>query len=188
MDTLKQLPSDTVSCCVTSPPYWALRDYGTDGVVWDGDVDCEHEFDLEESKNPADRGGKGEKDNGKYGDWEGTTNKHRKGFCNKCGAWKGQLGLEPDFNLYIKHLCDIFDEVKRVLRKDGTCWVNLGDTYYTKSGSNFQQSKTMAHKMRMQCTVRSGYSFRSVYGFWHDSRLLRAFQSVWEKEEKGRDM
>jgi len=129
LDTLKQLPSDTVSCCVTSPPYWALRDYGTDGVVWDGDADCEHEFDLEESKNPADRGGKGEKDNGKYGDWEGTTNKHRKGFCNKCGAWKGQLGLEPDFNLYIKHLCDIFDEVKRVLRKDGTCWVNLGDTY-----------------------------------------------------------
>lgn len=129
LDVLKTFPDESINCCVTSPPYWALRDYGTDGVVWDGDADCEHEFDLEESKNPADRGGKGEKDNGKYGDWEGTTNKHRKGFCNKCGAWKGQLGLEPDFNLYIKHLCDIFDEVKRVLRKDGTCWVNLGDTY-----------------------------------------------------------
>ena len=50
-------------------------------------------------------------------------------FCSKCGAWKGQLGLEPDFNLFIKHLADIFDEVKRVLKKDGTCWVNLGDTY-----------------------------------------------------------
>lgn len=129
LDVLKTFPDESINCCVTSPPYWALRDYGTDGVVWDGDADCEHEFELEESKNPADRGGKGEKDNGKYGDWEGTTNKHRKGFCNKCGAWKGQLGLEPDFNLYIKHLCDIFDEVKRVLRKDGTCWVNLGDTY-----------------------------------------------------------
>ena len=129
LDVLKTFPDESINCCVTSPPYWALRDYGNDGVVWDGDPDCEHEFDLEESKNPADRGGKGEKDNGKYGDWEGTTNKHRKGFCNKCGAWKGQLGLEPDFNLYIKHLCDIFDEVKRVLRKDGTCWVNLGDTY-----------------------------------------------------------
>ena len=41
----------------------------------------------------------------------------------------GELGLEPTFDLYIKHLCDIFDEVKRVLKKDGTCWVNLGDTY-----------------------------------------------------------
>jgi DNA modification methylase len=129
IDVLKTFPDESINCCITSPPYWALRDYGTDGVVWDGDADCEHEFELEESKNPADQGGKGEKDNGKYGDWEGTTNKHRKGFCNKCGAWKGQLGLEPDFNLYIKHLCDIFDEVKRVLRKDGTCWVNLGDTY-----------------------------------------------------------
>jgi len=39
------------------------------------------------------------------------------------------LGLEKTFELYIKHLCDIFDEVKRVLRKDGTCWVNLGDSY-----------------------------------------------------------
>lgn len=45
------------------------------------------------------------------------------------GDWKGQLGLEPNFNLYIKHLLTIFDEVKRVLKKDGVCWINLGDTY-----------------------------------------------------------
>ena len=42
---------------------------------------------------------------------------------------KGQLGLESTFQEYIKKLCDIFDGVKRVLRKDGTCWVNIGDTY-----------------------------------------------------------
>lgn len=42
---------------------------------------------------------------------------------------KGQLGLEKTFKEYINKLCDIFDEVKRVLKKDGTCWVNLGDTY-----------------------------------------------------------
>ncbi|HEY8805263.1 MAG TPA: site-specific DNA-methyltransferase [Clostridium sp.] len=46
-----------------------------------------------------------------------------------CDVWRGELGSEPTFNLYIKHLCDIFDEVKRVLTEDGTCWVNLGDTY-----------------------------------------------------------
>jgi site-specific DNA-methyltransferase (adenine-specific) len=55
-------------------------------------------------------------------------------FCSKCGAWKGQLGLEPTFDLFLKHLCDTFDEVKRVLKKTGTCWVNLGDTYSTVSG------------------------------------------------------
>ncbi|MFA5395259.1 MAG: site-specific DNA-methyltransferase [Methanogenium sp.] len=42
---------------------------------------------------------------------------------------EGQLGLEPTFDEYINKLCDIFDEVKRVLRDDGTCWVNIGDTY-----------------------------------------------------------
>ena len=41
----------------------------------------------------------------------------------------GQLGLEPTFDLYIKHLCDIFDETKRVLKDEATLWVNIGDTY-----------------------------------------------------------
>ena len=41
----------------------------------------------------------------------------------------GQLGLEPTFQEYITRLCDIFDEVKRVLKKEGSCWVNIGDTY-----------------------------------------------------------
>jgi len=74
LEVLKTLPSESVDCCMTSPPYWALRDYG---VV-------------------------------------------------------GQLGLEPTFQEYITKLCDIFDEVKRVLKKEGTCWVNLGDTYNSK--------------------------------------------------------
>lgn len=71
LEVLKRLPSESVNCCISSPPYWALRDYGVDG----------------------------------------------------------QLGLEPTFEEYIDKLCTIYDEVKRVLRKDGTCWVNLGDTY-----------------------------------------------------------
>lgn len=51
------------------------------------------------------------------------------GFCLDCGAWNGELGLEPELGLYIKHLCDIFDEIKRVLKKTGTCWVVMGDTF-----------------------------------------------------------
>lgn len=66
------MPPESVDCVVTSPPYWALRDYGM-----------------------AD-----------------------------------QLGLEPTLEEYIEKLVQIFDEVKRVLKKTGTCWVNLGDTYY----------------------------------------------------------
>lgn len=140
LDVLRTFPDESISCCVTSPPYWALRDYGTDGVVWDGDADCEHEFYLETtitnnavSNNSTLHDGKGVVATEKI---KQMNNKSQVGFCNKCGAWKGQLGLEPDFNLYIKHLCDIFDEVKRVLRKDGTCWVNLGDTYNSHSANS----------------------------------------------------
>ncbi len=50
-------------------------------------------------------------------------------FCSLCGAWRGSLGLEPDYRLYIAHLIQIFNEVYRVLKKTGTCWVNVGDTY-----------------------------------------------------------
>ena len=45
------------------------------------------------------------------------------------GDWKGELGLEPSPDLFVKHLCDVFDEVKRVLKPSGTCFVNLGDSY-----------------------------------------------------------
>ncbi len=60
------------------------------------------------------------------------------GSCVRCGAWRGQLGLEPTIDLYLKHLLSIFDECKRVLRDDGTMWVNLGDSYSGsgKAGSN----------------------------------------------------
>ncbi len=50
-----------------------------------------------------------------------------------CGAWKGQLGLEKDYNEYIQHLMLVMDEVKRVLKPEGTVWINLGDTYQKKS-------------------------------------------------------
>ena len=133
LDVLKTFHNESINMCITSQPYWALRDYGTDGVVWDGDKDCEHEFELIEkitnnvvSNKSTLNNGKGVKENEKI---KQMFNVSKNGFCIHCGAWKGQLGLEPDFNLYLKHLCDIFDEVKRVLRKDGTLWVNLGDTY-----------------------------------------------------------
>lgn len=81
MQTLKKLDDKSVNCVMTSPPYWALRDYGD----------------------------------------------------------SRQIGLEEDFQDYIKNLCDVFDEVKRVLTDDGTCWVNLGDTY---GGSGMGSWKT----------------------------------------------
>jgi len=77
---LKAMPAESVQTCVTSPPYWGLRDYGVDG----------------------------------------------------------QLGLEPTPDAYVDRLVGIFEEVRRVLKDDGTLWLNLGDSYANKGGSGPQ--------------------------------------------------
>ena len=72
LETLKKLPGESIQCCVTSPPYWGLRDYGVEG----------------------------------------------------------QLGLENTPEKYVDKIVEIFREVKRVLRSDGTLWLNMGDSYW----------------------------------------------------------
>jgi DNA modification methylase len=53
--------------------------------------------------------------------------------CSRCGAWRGQLGLEATPDEYVEHLVEVFREVARVLRDDGTLWLVLGDSYCTVS-------------------------------------------------------
>ena len=76
IDVLKQLPDESVQCCITSPPYWGLRDYGVEG----------------------------------------------------------QIGLEKTPEEYVEKIVTVFREVRRVLRNDGTLWLNLGDSW-TRSGN-----------------------------------------------------
>ena len=71
IEGMKSMPDNSVNCCVTSPPYFGLRDYGHDG----------------------------------------------------------QIGLEETPEAFVAKLVDVFREVKRVLRDDGSCWINLGDSY-----------------------------------------------------------
>jgi DNA modification methylase len=143
LDVLKTLPSGSVNCVMTSPPYWALRDYKIkDDVIWDGVDGCEHQWgDIIPYTKKDERTPEQKKNQGATVGNSINSENFAKGnsgsFCLKCNAWKGQLGLEPTFDLYIEHLCDIFDDVRRVLRKDGTCWVNIGDTYYSISGGKF---------------------------------------------------
>ncbi len=76
------MPDESIRCCVTSPPYYGLRDYG-------------HE---------------------------------------------GQIGLEPTPELYVDKMVDVFREVRRVLKKDGTLWLNLGDSYNAYNGNRGRSS------------------------------------------------
>jgi DNA modification methylase len=128
LTVLKTLPSESVNCCVTSPPYWGLRDYGTQGIIWDGDENCKHEFTKEIKKGIT--GGQCVLEGaGKAMTEARYTPDSKHGFCIKCGAWRGELGLEPTPELYVKHIVAIFREVRRVLKNDGTLWLNLGDSY-----------------------------------------------------------
>lgn len=141
MDQLKTLADDSVQCVVTSPPYWGLRDYKIPPSIWGGDPACVHAFDEEVIGTEVGKGNWAQGMNGQGRLEPGGCDAKRepirgtaiRGFC-RCGAWLGTLGLEPDYRLYIAHMVDVFRQVKRVLRKDGTLWLNLGDSYATGTG------------------------------------------------------
>lgn len=63
--------------------------------------------------------------------------------------WDGQWGLEPTFQLYLEHLWEMMDEVYRVLKPTGTAWINLGDTYGTKSGNFSDQVNCGSYKHKI---------------------------------------
>jgi DNA modification methylase len=135
LDVLKSLPSESVQLCLTSPPYWGLRAYGTEPQIWGGNPDCDHEW--ADTSHAISTAGYSEKST-----LSGFTNPDTKGivgnpcvaghlpsFCVRCSAWRGELGQEPTYQLFIDHLVEIFREVRRVLRKDGLLFCNLGDSY-----------------------------------------------------------
>lgn len=116
------LADGSVQCVISSPPYWGLRDYGT--ARWDGG-DAGHEHDRVAARNG--RGGSGSP--GKQ-----TIDAYPSDFPAEkcaCGARRidAQIGLEPTPEAYVATMVQVFREVKRVLRDDGTLWLNLGDSY-----------------------------------------------------------
>lgn len=116
-EVLKVLPAESVQMCVTSPPYFGLRDYGT--AEWDGgDPRCEHTIS-------------GWNDNLKPDVARPERDGEKRKACLKCGARRvdRQIGLEPTPAAFVEVMVEVFREVKRVLRKDGTLWLNLGDSY-----------------------------------------------------------
>lgn len=120
--TLKNIPDKFFQTVITSPPYWGLRDYGT--ATWlGGDEGCSH---RRESKY-SDKTATGHIKSGLEGIGDGIY----KDVCNRCGAIRedNQIGLEVSPIEYVNQLCLVFDEVWRVLKDDGTLWLNLGDTY-----------------------------------------------------------
>lgn len=126
---LRTLPDESVDCVVTSIPYWGLRDYGTEHQIWGGNPKCRHKWDA--IITPAANGIKhpGGMSGESLSTRSATRGPRESAFCARCGAWKGELGLEPTVQLFVEHIVEIFREIRRVLKRTGTVWVNVGDTY-----------------------------------------------------------
>lgn len=138
------LADESMQCIVTSPPYWGLRKYaGAQELVWGGVEGCEHEWADETKSAQRQRNGatggihKGRETN-KLAD-NVVLNPATGATCQRCGAWRGAFGLEPTIEMYVAHTVEILRECRRVLRKDGVLWLNLGDSY-ASGGTNPIQS------------------------------------------------
>ena len=104
LSILKSLPDDSVHCCVTSPPYYALRDYEA----------------------------------------------------------AGQIGREATPEKYIARLVAVFREMRRVLRKDGTFWLNISDTYCTSTKQGCKPKDMLGIPWRLALAIRDdGWYLRS---------------------------
>jgi len=144
-EVLRGLEAESVHCCISSPPYWGLRSYGTEPQVWGpsaslgesaeagGRADCEHEWGKGRSGRTRDRQHVSEAPGARGGGLKASAKNHSTpggdAFCRRCGAWRGELGQEPTPALFVEHIVEVFREVRRVLRPDGTLWLNLGDSY-----------------------------------------------------------
>lgn len=128
---LKHLPSDFFRCCVTSPPYWGLRDYGEEG----------------------------------------------------------QIGAEADPSEYVRRLSAVFEQVRRVLKDDGTLWLNIGDSYTSGNrGYRAPDKKNPVRGMSYRPKTPDGLKAKDLVGIpW---RLAFALQQagwylrsdiIWEK-------
>lgn len=122
-ETMRRIPDNSVHCVVTSPPYWGLRDYGVEPTEWGGDKGCQHEFSEKVIR-------KGIKDG--INNFQKTPDTESQ-YCQYCGAWRGCYGLEPTIIQYVANTSEIFEHVRRILRPDGVCWLNIGDTYNSSS-------------------------------------------------------
>jgi DNA modification methylase len=150
MAGLRELPDESIQCVVTSPPYWGLRDYGT--ARWEGgDPGCAH---------VQGRPGAGRAD----GNVDARFQRNRDGSgafkrdCD-CGAVRTdqQIGAEANVEEWVARLVDVFREVRRILRPDGTLWLNLGDSYASNPSSGGRQSELLTGGEHHRTPKRPGY-------------------------------
>lgn len=159
LKVLKIIPDKSVRCCMSSIPYWGLRDYGT--AAWiGGDESCDH-LRINSGSSIETALKKSTLQGGKLNQEVAyTAKKLNKDVCGKCGAIRVdfQIGLEKNPEEYIKKIVSVYREVYRILKDDGTNWLNIGDSYFGGGGSSGHTEETlnMGRKTKSYGAVDSG--------------------------------
>jgi site-specific DNA-methyltransferase (cytosine-N4-specific) len=175
---MRQMANDEVKVqmCVTSPPYFGLRDYGT--AKWKGgNVNCDH---IGAKVNPLKVGGftgerlrkEGGKENEKYLSY--------KKICPDCNAVQtdSQIGLEQTPQEFINNLVEVFACVWDILADNGTLWVNLGDSYANNSSQASNNGRAGFGNPREKVVNRigNGYKQKDLMGMpWRLAFALQDF-------------
>ena len=185
--SLKTVPSESCQMCVTSPPYFGLRDYET-AKWYGGNKHCDH-------KGPPIRTGASFHE--RYYGKKFVSNKQAdqrapmKNVCSKCGAIRidSQIGIEDTLEEYVNNIVLIFKEVKRILKSDGTLWLNIGDTYASirsyqvhnlidKKGHEFKRPGKMPKGLKQKDLM--GIPWRVALALQADGWYLRS-DIIWAK-------
>lgn len=189
LEQLRTLPDASVQCCITSPPYFGLRDYGT--ARWDGgDPSCDHGVRRWEGPKQTQ---------GAQSGHPALGDRLDRSVCH-CGATRvdQQIGMESTPDEYVDRLVEVFREVGRVLVPTGTCWIVLGDSYVsapngrigatTLTGSRRSQEAYRRAKTSHDCVLSPGLKTKDLIGIpWRVAFALQAdgwwlrSEIIWDK-------
>lgn len=142
LDIMPKLPAESIDLCITSPPYWGLRAYGTEQQTFGGKAECEHEWEEIETTRPNQAGGQNTGIIELLQKQTAVDYSHRVSISNKCrlcGAWRGEYGNEPTMEAYLDNTMRWVHEVWRVLKPTGSFVLNIGDCFYGSWGGGYDR-------------------------------------------------
>jgi len=161
-DYCRALPPESVHTIITSVPYFRQREYeGVYPSVWGGLSFCDHDWEPIIIRDPNLSGGKTPKQSTNKGSFvrDSQDRTITSAYCSRCRAWLGTLGNEPNVEQYVANMLEIATGLWRVLRPDGTFWLNIDGKYNGSGGAggDYNPGGRRAGQPRFPRTELVGY-------------------------------